>query len=300
MKKTPSALPYVLGGAALGAVVSALPFGLAWAFLHPPRRRHKRTPQSLGASFERVRLVSADDVRLSAWFVSAPEDVAIKGVVVVCHGYYGNRERMLPYLAFLHRAGYHALLFDFRAHGWSGGQMAGFGTREPQDLTAAIDWVEARPDLADLPLFLLGESMGASVALLVAAVDTRVRAVVADSPYARFDSAVEGRLTMAFGPKVTPMITPHTKRAGEKLLGVASTAIAPMDAVRAIAPRPILLIHGLQDTLITPDNARRIYDAAPGNVELWEVEGAKHVKSVYVEGENYAQRVLAFLDEAAK
>ena len=293
-----SPLPYIVGGAALGAALSALPLGLAWAFLHPPRRLHKQTPLSLlQIPFERVRLLTVDKVRLSAWFVPAPVEQKAKGVVVICHGYHGNRERMLPHLAFLHRAGYHAVLFDFRAHGWSGGSLATFGLREPLDGAAVLDWVDAQPALANLPLFLLGESMGASVALLLAAADARVRAVVADSPYARFNKAVESRMDMAFG-RAAPYVTPHTRLLGEKLLGVASDTIAPVQAVRDIAPRPVLLIQGQADRLVTPDNAREIQAAAPDTVDLWEVPDAHHVRSIRIAPDEYARRVLAFLDTA--
>ena len=293
----PSPIPYILGGAVLGAAVSALPLGLAWAFLHPPRKLHKQTPARLHIPFERVSLLTVDKVRIAAWFVPAPQTTAPKGVVVVCHGYHGNRERMLPYLAFLHQGGYHAVLFDFRAHGWSGGSKATFGLYEPLDGAAVIDWVEARPELSYLPLILLGESMGASVALLLASQDARVHCVVADSPYARFNKAVESRMTMAFG-RAAAYVTPHTRLLGEKLLGVASDTIAPVQAVKKIAPRKVFLIQGMDDRLVTPDNAREIQDASPDTVELWEVEGARHVRSVFVAGEEYARRVLDFLDKS--
>jgi alpha-beta hydrolase superfamily lysophospholipase len=221
-----------------------------------------------------------------------------RGVVVICHGYYGNRETMLPYLKFLHQAGYAAFLFDFRAHGWSEGHMAGFGTREPYDLLAALDWVKEREETRDLPLAVLGESMGASVAMLVAAEDKRIQAVVADSPYARFDVAVDGRLRLALGP-AAPLVSPHTKRVGERLLGVRCEEIAPVEAIARIAPRPVLLIHGLDDRLLSPENSSRcIHEAAPGNTTLWEVAGARHVQSVYVASEEYARRVIDFLNSA--
>ncbi|MBC8103034.1 MAG: alpha/beta fold hydrolase [Cytophagales bacterium] len=291
------------GLAALGvgvAAVACFPAALAWGFLHPPRRLHDKTPLSaLGISFERVRLRTQDGVSLSAWYVPAPEHASVRGVIVVCHGYYGNRATMLPYLAFLHEAGYAAVLFDWRAHGWSGGRMATFGCTEPDDLAAVLDWVGSHPGLRSLPLALLGESMGASVALLVAAEEPeRVRAVVADSPYARFDSAVEGRLQLALGPRVAPLVTPSARRAGETMLGVHCDQIAPLAAMGRIFPRPVLLIHGQEDRLIAPENSRRIWAASPGNTTLWEVPGAEHVRSVYVAREEYARRVTEFLDAA--
>jgi alpha-beta hydrolase superfamily lysophospholipase len=282
------------------AVAFSLPALLAWGFLHPPRRLHGKTPRTgLGIPFERVRLRARDGVGLSAWYVPAPEAGSPKGVVILCHGYHGNRARMLPHLEFLHRAGYAVLMFDWRAHGWSGGKMVTFGSTEPDDLMAALDWVQARPEIAHLPLALFGESMGASVSLLVAAVETeRVKAVVADSPYARFDRAVEGRMKLAFGNTAATLVIPGARRVGEALLKVRCEEIAPADAMQYIFPRPVLLIHGQKDRLIALENSRIIAAASPGNLTLWEVPEAAHVQSVHVNGEEYARRVTDFLARA--
>lgn len=298
-------LPYLLGAGALGAAAAAaaaLPAGVAWAFTHPPRRLHRQNPRSaFGIPYERVRLRTEDSVRLSAWYVPAAAtdegDTPPRGVVVVCHGYYGNRGTMLPYLSFLHRERFACLLFDFRAHGWSGGRRTTFGANEPLDLQAAIDWVWAQDDLRGVPLTVLGESMGASVALMVSAQDERVRAVVADSAFARFDSAVEGRLKLAFGRAATAFL-PHASRVGERLLGCAITDIAPEEAIKRIAPRPVFLIHGTRDRLISVENAHRLLEAAPGNADLWEVPNAGHCGAVYVVKDEYAQRVAGFLTES--
>nr|CAA9214114.1 hypothetical protein AVDCRST_MAG63-111 [uncultured Armatimonadetes bacterium] len=292
---------WLVGAAAVGLGAS-LPTGLAWVFTHPPRRLHKANPSRFGIPFQRVRLRTADDLTLSAWFVPAPGDAEGSGarpraVLVMCHGYYGNRACLLPHLRFLHRAGYAALLFDFRAHGWSGGRLATFGCKETLDLAAALDWVVERPELRDLPLAVVGESMGASVALMTAAEDERVRAVVADSAFARFDSAVQGRLRLAFG-RLGDVMRGPTQRVGERILGVRCEEIAPVDAIGRIAPRPVLLIHGTHDYLIPSENAHRLRDAAPGNAALWEVPGAYHTGAIVVAPDEYERRVLDFLETA--
>lgn len=289
--------PWLWGAAVTGLGV-ALPVGLAWAFAHPPRRLHRRTPRHLGIAYARVRLRTEDDVTLSAWYVP-PADTSRsvpRGVVVVCHGYYGNRAQMLPHVGFLHRAGYVVLLFDFRAHGWSRGRSSTFGCRETADLRAALDWVAMRPELADLPVAVLGESMGAAAALLVASEDERVRGVVSDSAYARLDHAVEGRLRV-LGP-LARLVTPPTQRAGERLLGLRCREVAPEEAIVRVAPRPVLLIHGTRDAFILPENAHRLQAAAPENASLWEVPGAAHCRAVAVAPDEYAARVLGFLEHA--
>ena len=179
--------------------------------------------------------------------------------------------------------------------------MATFGHTETEDLAAALDWVSEQPALSSLPLALVAESMGASVSLLVAAEETnRIQAVVADSAYARFDSAVAGRIELALGRAVAPVITPPARRVGEALLGIRCEEIAPMTAMGRIYPRPVLLIHGTADRLIPIENSRRLLAASPGNASLWEVEGAAHVQSIYAAPEEYARRVTAFLDEVLR
>ena len=301
-KTTPANVPAsvaVMAALATGAAIAAVPAAMAWIFLHPPRRVHLKTPRTgLGLDYDRFSLRAADGVRLSAWFIPAAASHATRGVAVLAHGYHGNRHTMLPYVRFLHDAGYAALTFDFRAHGWSGGRRTTFGIDEVHDLHAALDWVFEQPELQGLPVALLGESMGASVSLLVAADDERVGAVVADSAFARFDSAIAGRFHSVFGKRVSDVIAPPTQRIGERILGCRGEEIAPIEAMPRIAPRPVLLIHGTADKLIVPSNADRLFDASPGNAKLWKVKGAPHVMSVFVAGREYARRVTEFLDAA--
>jgi uncharacterized protein len=138
------------------------------------------------------------------------------------------------------------------------------------------------------------------VSLFVAADEARVRAVVADSPYARFDGAVAGRLRTLLGDRVGDRLAPPAQRAGERILGVRCADIAPVDVVCRIAPRPVFLIHGLADRFIVPENSRAILAACGECATLWEVPEARHVRSVYVAGEEYGRRVLDFLEGATK
>lgn len=277
-----------------------IPAVVAWGFLHPPRRHHRRNPRTAhGVVFERVRLRAEDGVRLSGWYVPPPDNVPTRGVAVICHGYFGHRGEMLPHLGFLHRAGYAALMFDFRAHGWSGGGRTTFGITEPLDLSAAIDWVKANAELTGLPLAVVSESMGAAITLIVAAADERIDAVVADSSFARFDGAIETRLDSLLGKRLAGILAPRAQAVGERILKRVCYDIAPVDVVGQIAPRPLFLLQGSADEVVPPRSLEELHTASNhAHTQVWQIPGARHVEGIHAHREEYGQRVVAFLEGA--
>jgi pimeloyl-ACP methyl ester carboxylesterase len=64
-----------------------------------------------------------------------------------------------------------------------------------------------------------------------------------------------------------------------------------------LAPRPLLMIHGTDDTYIKPDMAGKLFELAREPKEFWLVENAKHNLALQVAGEEYRQRVLRFFEK---
>src|SRR4029077_9822346 len=121
---------------------------------------------------------------LSGWWLPHPQP---RGVVVVCHGYLVNRCEVLGVAGTLQRAGFSCLLFDFRALGVSQGNLCTIGACEVEDALGAVDFVAPH----DLPIAIFGSSMGAAIAIMTAARDDRIGAVIADSPYATLARAAD-------------------------------------------------------------------------------------------------------------
>ncbi|MBC8139173.1 MAG: alpha/beta hydrolase [Fibrella sp.] len=291
----------VIGGSiAVAAGAMMIPAIMAWGFLHPPRRHHRRNPRTAhGIVFERVRMKARDGIRLSGWYVPPPEEVETRGVAIICHGYFGHRGEMLPHLGFLHRAGYAALMFDFRAHGWSGGTRTTFGITEPLDLAAAVDWVKENAELAGLPLAVVSESMGAAIALIVAATDKRIDALVADSAFARFDGAIETRITSLLGKRLAGILAPRAQVVGERILKQVCYDIAPVEMIGRIAPRPLFLLQGSADEVVPPQSLELLYAASdPAHTEVWRIDGARHVRGIHTHREEYGKRLIEFLEKS--
>jgi hypothetical protein len=67
-------------------------------------------------------------------------------------------------------------------------------------------------------------------------------------------------------------------------------------SVRALAPRPLLLIEGKQEDEIAAGRALRA--AAPGNVDLWALPDTAHTKGLKTHPQEWERRVVGFLDAA--
>ena len=169
--------------AGIVAAVAAVPFVLAYRFAHVYRvragypRRHEPVwaPDTLGMAYEDVRVPTQDGLNLPGWYMPAGSGAA-PGIALV-HGWESARDRTLPHAQFLHAAGFHVLAVDVRGHGQNEPETLPVSVGEfAIDAAAAVRWLAARPEVSAIGL--LGHSMGAAGALVAAADDPAVAAVV--------------------------------------------------------------------------------------------------------------------------
>jgi len=252
------------------------------------------SPNEMGLPFEDVVFTSTGDTPLRGWWLHR-QDAAY--TVVACGGYRGRRADLLGISSALWRAGANVLVFDYRGHGESAGTPVTLGYHEVDDLRAAID--EAHHRTPGLPLGVIGYSMGASISIMAAAHDARVRAVVADSPFATQRSAVSRAVRRAIHVPDHLLLD-----AVDLLLGVVGgyhfDDVEPLRDVGLLAPRPLLLIHGLDDTVTDPHDSELLYEAAGEPKDLWLLPGVAHCGAYFADRQGYCRRVAAFFQEALR
>jgi uncharacterized protein len=278
-------------GAAVGYLL--LGAGVAWMFLHPPRARGHGTPADYGLAYEPVTLTAPDGVKLAGWYVPC---AGARAGIVLCHGYGASRRFVTGLLPFLHRAGFAVITFDFRGEGESGGRFCSFGQCEKEDVRTAVRYLRVHAGVGSGHVGALGLSLGGAAAIMAAAEDPDIGAVVADSAFARLDEMVPQRLGhLGFAG---PLLACCTQWWGERMAGFSVAAVAPAAVAAQISPRPLLLIHGEADSHTPPAQSKELYAAAHEPKQLWIVPGAEHVGCYDTAREEYERRVTQFFREA--
>ena len=259
--------------------------------IHPLRTVPKRTPAVVGLAFEEVRFTTGDGVELAGWLVPHPQP---RGNVIFCHGHGRNREHGTGFLQTLHELGFNVLAFDFRGHGHSAGHTATFGKREVQDLVAAAAYFSKRSP--DKPLFLVGVSYGAAVALQALPQLPTVQAVWCEGCFGRFMTVVENRFT------VLPRVLRKPLVSGYQVLAWLDCNfwvrdINPTDHLGQINI-PIYFCHGIDDELVPFSDGQRLHDGYAGPKGHYWVEGATHYDLRRRNMAEYLNRLRTFFAES--
>jgi fermentation-respiration switch protein FrsA (DUF1100 family) len=218
-------------------------------------------------------------------------------LIVLVSGYGDTQDQMLPFAEFLHRAGFSTLTFNGRARATSGGEYVTLGALEQKDLISVVDYATSRNDVDPHRIGVLGISLGGATAILAAAQDKHIRAVVDDCGFSDAPSVINASFEHFIHLPAIPF-APVTVWIASHRAGVDVNAVRPMDVIEEISPRPILIIHGLADYVVPLANSERNFAAAKNPKELWLVSGAKHGESHTVDKSRYERKVISFYQSA--
>lgn len=185
------------------------------------------------------------------------------------HGVADNRASGSGVLERFQKMGFDVVAYDSRAHGESGGNAATYGFYEKEDLQRVVS--SFKPG----PVFLIGSSLGAAVALQTAALEPRISGVVAAESFADFRTVVNERAPWVFSRNAVA----KSIYLAENEAGFQIDAVSPETAARSIRV-PVLLIHGEADSATPPHHSRRIFNALEGHKRLILVPNAEHNESL--------------------
>ncbi|MEO7442565.1 MAG: hypothetical protein ABIW46_03420 [Acidimicrobiales bacterium] len=236
--------------------------------------RGDRDPADVGLAFSDVTYGGGR----RAWLVDGEPG---QPVVVIVHGFGGDRAGTLDLGPLLRQRGYALLFIEL---GYLSSGRYGGGQREADDVSYAVDWASSR---LSRPVVLLGFSGGGYASLAAVARGAPVAAVVSDSAFVGF------RQVVAFRAHVDPVFT--------NLLPVLYPLVSGgghlVDIARRIGDRPFaaptLVIQGAADTTVPPGSGRRLAELTGG--QLWQLPGVGHTKAFDADRVEYLDRVDRFI-----
>jgi len=235
-----------------------------------------------------------DGVDLVGYYV--PAVLPSQKTAVLVHGHRTNATMMGYYGDFFHEEGFNVFMADNRGHGASGGDYVGMGWLDRLDY---LGWLDLLMEKAgpETEFVLHGVSMGGSAVLMMsgeAALPGNVKAIIADcgytSAYDEFNYHVKSLHLPSF-----PIMN-IANAATQLLAGYSYREASSVEQVKK-AQVPIFIIHGAEDSYNPTFMAYEIYDAIPGEKDLWIVPGAEHGVSYFVDQDEYTGRMKAFYEK---
>ena len=233
---------------------------------------------------------------IRAWWV--PAEKAGAPAVIVVHGINSCRHDPVVLLpaGMLARNGFSVLMMDMRDQGDSDIEdgRSGWGSEEYLDVLGAWDWLRSAQGLQASRIGLMGESLGASSAIIAMGEEQAIAATWADSGFADlvvlFDELIARD---GFPTWLRPGVTAWAKIIANDDL----TARSPLVEVEKTGARPLAIVHGLADVDLDVHHARDLAAAhakfVPG-FKPWLVPRALHLQAAFAAPAEYERRIVEF------
>ena len=214
------------------------------------RNPHQRDTILPGIAYQ--TFVIQSDKKLESWFI--PKDSA-KGLILLFHGYAGNKSQMLSRAMDLHQSGYATAIIGFRGSGNSEGNYTTIGVEESKDVRASYRFYKEM--FPELPVFLFGTSMGA--ASILKAFDPEplpVKGIILEYPFGSLHQSVKNRFKVMGFPSF-PMANLLTLFGGWQL-GFNAFEHNPEEYARKVNC-PVLYLAGDHDDRVTNEETAAVF-----------------------------------------
>lgn len=251
-------------------------------YFYYPTRTLYVDPEKVGLHPDLMQYPSANGKKLTALYFKT--DQKPKGTVVHFHGNYGNVSSHFPLAVFLLKYGYDVLAFDYQGYGASEGKPT------PENLVndgiSSVRFAQEHLRTPGTGVAVFGQSLGGAAAIVVAAKEPLVRAIISEAAFSSHREIARKALREHWFTWPFSFVLPF----------FANRSYDPIRYVASISPRPIFFIHGDQDTIIPLSMSQKLYEKAAEPKKLLIVPGAGHLGPRQKSNAQYEKAVSEFLD----
>jgi len=237
----------------LPLALAAAVFSLVYLGTHPPIPSITADPNSVGVYFDPVTFNSTDGATLSAWMAPALDarriidqrDLVLSTncpAVILVHDFGNSPQEMLPLIPSLHEEGVTVLTLGLRGVGAGLPRGQTFGINEAGDIRAAVDWLRTQPRVDVNRIAVVGLGTGATAALLAAAKEPSIKALVLADPV----ESADGMIAKHIGPhdERVKWLQPACKWIFELYYHVEADDVNYSRMNQVMASRPTLMLPG--------------------------------------------------------
>jgi pimeloyl-ACP methyl ester carboxylesterase len=254
---------FLMLGVAAYAVVLAFSYFLAPAILIRPTREAydlSSAPMEIRENSDEVEIQTEPDFTVRGTLV--PGSVG-RPLVILIPDLGHSRGSVMDRAVVLAKERYPVLALDPRGQGQSDGRYCTLGFRETDDIHAAIDFMSKRDVAGGEGVILYGVEGGASVAALEASTDSRVIALILESPFASLRDALIYRACLSGilpGFLAALPVDIMLKATADMVEGFDAKSIN-VESLVSTLQIPVLLIHGDQGERFPGEGFDRIFHA---------------------------------------
>ncbi len=255
-----------LSSSTLIIMFSLLISGCSSLFFYP-QKPLTDNPVARRFSPEDIRFKTTDNITLHGWFFRTTE---AKGSILVLHGNAENLGTHVNSVLWLVQAGFNVFIFDYRGYGNSEGKTSLDGVHK--DAEAALETLLSLPGVDQNRVFVLGQSIGGSIAIYLAATTPHrenIRALIVESTFASYRQIAREKmgsfwLTWLFQYPLSYLVSDN---------------YSAIRWIGKIAPIPILILQGSDDAVVPVHHGRLLFGAALQPKDFWMTRTPGHISS---------------------
>ena len=240
-------------------------------FVFFPVQTLPTTPGDTNLTFEDVFFLSADQYWIHGWFIPGTS----KYTLLWFHGNGGNiGHRMEEILIMHHSLGINIFIFDYRGYGRSEGKPSEQGVY--QDATAAIKYIQNRPEVDSDRIIYFGRSLGAAIAIHSASALPPAGMILV-APF----TSLSDIASLKFPHLPLKWLTRNRYNTISKIQKVHTS---------------LLIMHGDLDDVVPLTHSSRIFDTANQPKRLRVLVGAGHNDTHSINSYNYWNILKDFIN----
>lgn len=254
-------------------------------YYHPTKKTYF-TPKQMGFSYTSEMIQTKDHVKINVWKIKNQKVETPKAVILQFHGNGQNMSSHFLSLVWLVNHGYELIVFDYRGYGESEGEPDPDDNIEDSKLVLDLALKEANDQ--GVKLIVYGQSLGGAIAMRSLAEWEGKQNVVLlciDGSFASYRKVAKQTMNHVMFPPI-----------GNLFAWLFHDATSPKDSIPSLAPIPMLVIHGTEDTVVFFENGKEIFGLAGEPKVFWEIRGGGHVDWMGLGQSKFAKDFLLLLN----